>query len=153
MHALSGGPWLVSTLECEQCRPFKWAREVKRGQGEAENSTQELRAAAGTGDIEALKAVFDSCDLNARGGVFKQTALAFVDCPDDLTRWLVEQGADLSAADSYGETPLHARAGHWKGNVDLLIELGADVNDDANGRGRRFIARPPSATLALRRPC
>lgn len=88
-----------------------------------------------TGDIEALKAVFDSCDLDARGGVFKQTALAFVDCPDGLTRWLVEQGADLSAADSYGETPLHARAGHWKGSVDLLIELGANVNHEAGGRG------------------
>lgn len=77
------------------------------------------------GDIKALKAVFDSCDLNARGGVFKQTALAFVDCPDELTRWLIKQGADVSAPDSYGETPLHARAGHWKGNVDLLLELGA----------------------------
>jgi hypothetical protein len=87
------------------------------------------------GDIEALKAVFDSCDLDARGGVFKQTALAFVDCPDELTRWLIKQGADLSAADSYGETPLHARAGHWKGSVDLLLELGADVNHNAGGRG------------------
>lgn len=87
------------------------------------------------GDIEALKSVFDSCDLNARGGLFKQTALAFDECPDELTRWLVGQGADLLAGDRYGETPLHARAGHWKGSVDLLIELGADVNHDADGRG------------------
>lgn len=86
-------------------------------------------------DIEALKAVFDDCDVNARGGVFKQTALAFSECPDAITRWLVEQGADLQASDSYGETPLHARAGHWKGDVELLIELGADVNHDADGRG------------------
>lgn len=87
------------------------------------------------GDLEALKGVFDGCELDARGGVFKQTALAFVECPDELARWLAGQGADLSAADSYGETPLHARAGHWKGTVDLLIELGADVNHDAGGRG------------------
>jgi hypothetical protein len=87
------------------------------------------------GDIEALKAAFDSCDVNARGGTFKQTALAFNDCPDELARWLVERGADLSAGDSYGETPLHSRAGHWKGRIDLLIELGADVNHDAGGRG------------------
>lgn len=88
-----------------------------------------------TRDIEALKAVFDSCDVNARGGGFKQTALAFSECPDELTRWLVERGADLSAGDSYGETPLHSRAGHWKGGVELLIELGAEVNHDADGRG------------------
>lgn len=87
------------------------------------------------GDIEALKAVFDSCDVDARGGTFKQTALAFNDCPDELVRWLFEQGADLSAGDSYGDTPLHSRAGHWKGRIDLLIELGANVNHDAGGRG------------------
>ena len=86
------------------------------------------------GDVKALKAVFNSCDVDARGGVFKQTALAFGECPDELTRWLVAQGADLTAGDSYGETPLHSRAGHWKGRVELLIELGADVNHDAGGR-------------------
>ena len=87
------------------------------------------------GDVEALKAVFDHCDVDARGGVFKQSALAFNDCPEELTRWLVAKGANLCAIDSYGETPLHAHAGHWKGSVDLLIELGADVNHDAGGRG------------------
>lgn len=91
---------------------------------------EELLAA---GDLEALKSVFDTCDVDARGGVFKQTAPAFADCPDDLVRWLVERGADLSAPDSYGRTPLHSRAGHWQGNVDLLIALGADVNHDAGG--------------------
>ncbi len=93
---------------------------------------EELLAA---GDMAALKAVFVGCDVDARGGVFKQSALAFAACPDDLTRWLVEQGANLSAPDAYGETPLHARAGHWKGDVSLLIELGADVNHGAGGRG------------------
>lgn len=87
------------------------------------------------GDVEALKQVFESCSLDARGGVFKQTTLAFIDCPDELARWLIRQGADIMARDAYGETPLHSRAGHWKGSVDLLIELGADVNDPAEGRG------------------
>ncbi|WP_241127718.1 ankyrin repeat domain-containing protein [Novosphingobium terrae] len=86
-------------------------------------------------DIEALKAVFELCSPDARGGAFKQTALAFHTCPDELTRWLVSQGADLNAGDQYGETPLHARAGHWQGDVSLLIELGADVNHHAGGRG------------------
>ena len=30
--------------------------------------------------------------------------------------------------------PLHSRAGHWKGSVELLIELGADVHHNADGR-------------------
>ncbi len=88
-----------------------------------------------TGDIDTLKSIFDTCDVNARGGVFKQTALAFNECPDELARWLVEQGADLSAGDSYGETPLHARARHWQGRIDILLELGADVHHGEGGRG------------------
>lgn len=79
-------------------------------------------------DLNALKAVFDRYDLNARGGVSRQTALAFSNLPDELAQWLVEQGANLSAADSYGNTPLHSRAGHWQGRVGILLELGADVN-------------------------
>lgn len=96
---------------------------------------EDFEALLEAGDFDAQKAVFDECQLDARGGVFKQTALAFVACPDALTHWLVAQGADLAAADAYGETPLHAHAGHWKGQVDLLIALGADVNHDAGGRG------------------
>lgn len=88
-----------------------------------------------SGNLETLKAVFDSCDVDARGGYSKQTALAFNECPDEFTRWLVERGADLSATDDYGETPLHSRAGHWQVRVEILIELGADVNHDAGGRG------------------
>lgn len=86
------------------------------------------------GDLDTIKAVFDTCEFDARGGVFKQTALAFAECPDDLARWLVAQGADIHAGDSYGETPLHSRASHWRGGVGILIELGADVNHDAGGR-------------------
>ncbi|MDQ0470988.1 ankyrin repeat domain-containing protein [Labrys wisconsinensis] len=48
--------------------------------------------------------------------------------PDELARWLVDQGADLSAADENGNTPLHSRAGHWQGRIGILLELGADVN-------------------------
>ena len=67
--------------------------------------------------------------------MFKQTTLAFNECPDDLARWLVASGADLSMGDSYGETPLHARAGHWQGRIDILLELGADVHAGENIRG------------------
>jgi Ankyrin repeats (many copies) len=87
------------------------------------------------GDLEKLQEVFESCDVNARGGYTKQTALAYNDCPDALVRWLVEQGADLMAEDNYGETPLHARARHWQGHIEILLELGADVHRGENLRG------------------
>lgn len=87
------------------------------------------------GNLEELKALFDNHEVNARGGVFKQTALAFARCPDELARWLVSQGADLAAGDSYGDTPLHSLAGHWQGRVDVLLELGADVNLGGSQRG------------------
>lgn len=80
------------------------------------------------GDIPALKAVFDTCDLDARGGYGKHTALAFRDCPEALTRWLVAQGANIEAKDSYGRTPLHDHAGSWQGQVETLLDLGADIH-------------------------
>ena len=87
------------------------------------------------GDIAQLKAVFDACDLNARGGYAKQTALAFDKCPDALASWLVAQGADLSATDTWGNTPLHRRARNRQGRLDILLELGADVNSASSSIG------------------
>ncbi|WP_198952855.1 MULTISPECIES: hypothetical protein [unclassified Achromobacter] len=49
------------------------------------------------GDAGAIKAVFEGCDVNARGGVWKQTALALNELPDDVAAWLVENGADIAA--------------------------------------------------------
>lgn len=80
------------------------------------------------GDLTALKAVFDVCDLEARGGYSKQTALSFLNCPDDLARWLVDQGADTESRDSYQRTALHARAASRRGRIDILLELGADIH-------------------------
>lgn len=79
-------------------------------------------------DLAALKAVFETCEMNARGGYAKQTALAFDACPDELARWLVAEGADLSAADTWGNTPLHTRSRSRRGRIGVLLELGADVN-------------------------
>ncbi|MEP7453626.1 ankyrin repeat domain-containing protein [Phyllobacterium sp. SB3] len=86
------------------------------------------------GDSNVIKSVFETCVVNAREGVFKRTALAFNELPDDVARWLIANGADVSATDNYGETPLHVRAGHWQGKIDILVELGADVNS-SDSRG------------------
>lgn len=86
-------------------------------------------------DLSVQKAVFDLCSLDARGGYNKQTALAFAACSDELARWLVAEGADISATDRRGDTPLHSRSRNWRGGVGVLLELGADVHrvNDAGG--------------------
>jgi len=82
----------------------------------------------GAGDLVALKVVFETCEPDARGGYDKQSALAFDACPDELARWLVARGADLAATDTWGNTPLHTRSRSWRGRIEVLLELGADID-------------------------
>lgn len=77
--------------------------------------------------LDELIAVFDGCELEATGGYSKSTALGFYNCPDELVRWLVEQGAHIDARDTYQCTALHHRSSSWIGGVDLLLDLGADI--------------------------
>jgi hypothetical protein len=46
------------------------------------------------GNLKEIKEIFANCDLNARGGLAKQTAIAFATCPSSIIKWLVKQGAD-----------------------------------------------------------
>lgn len=87
------------------------------------------------GDLPKLKALLEGCDPNARGGYGKQTVLAFDECPDEIARWMVARGADLHAADTWGYTPLHSRSRSWRGRIDVLLDLGADVNASAASIG------------------
>jgi len=80
------------------------------------------------GDLDAMRAALERCEPDARGGNGLKPALAFDDCPDELARWLVARGADLEATDAWGCTPLHVRAGHPRGRIDVLLDLGADVH-------------------------
>lgn len=88
---------------------------------------KDIRELLEAGDIEVLKAIYDSCELDARGGLGKRTALSLYKIPDELTRWLIEQGADIEAADNYNCTALHEQAGTWCGNIELLLALGANI--------------------------
>ncbi len=78
-------------------------------------------------DSQEILAVFDLCDVNARGGYGKQTAIAFDQCPDEVVRWLCANGADLSATDTWGRSALHIRSRSGRGDIRILLEVGADI--------------------------
>lgn len=80
-----------------------------------------------TESLDELKNIFTKCELEAKGDYNKCTALAFDECPHELAKWLVEQGANIEAEDHYGNTPLQNRAFSYHGNIPSLIELGANV--------------------------
>lgn len=78
--------------------------------------------------LEELQAVFEKSEIDARGGYSKDTAIGFWDCPDALIVWLVEQGLDVDAANSYGRTPLYERASLGRvEQIPLLLSLGANI--------------------------
>jgi hypothetical protein len=79
-------------------------------------------------DIENLKKVFDTCELDARGGYGKATALSFFNIPNEFVHWLVENGANIEAVDIYGRTALHRNTMARSGKITAFLELGANVN-------------------------
>lgn len=80
------------------------------------------------GNIEALKAVYDHCELTAHDGRFSLcTPLHMGGVPDELVIWLVEKGLDINIPDYYGATPLYRQAILGRDTVKLLCELGAEI--------------------------
>ena len=85
------------------------------------------------GNIEALKAVYDRCELTAHDGRFSLcTPLHMGGVPDELVIWLIEQGLDINIPDYYGATPLYRQAILGRDTVKLLLELGADIEKPNN---------------------
>ncbi len=86
-----------------------------------------LDTAATSGDLAPVRAVFETCAVEALDSL-KQTALMNHRCPPELARWLVAHGADVSVVDAYGNTALHHACRARVGRLPpaLLLELGAD---------------------------
>lgn len=80
------------------------------------------------GNLAKLQAVFDECEIDARGGYDELTALMMPGCSDELTRWLVAHGADVNAQSRFDRNALHNRVFWPKSNVKILIELGCDLH-------------------------
>lgn len=81
-----------------------------------------------SGDLDAMKAVFETTELDARDGAHGPTALGMSGIPPELVAWLVAEGADVEATDTYHRTALwqHARTGN-DSVVTALLDAGADV--------------------------
>ena len=81
------------------------------------------------GDLEALKAVYNQCELDAHTGPSRYNALYLHHVPEQLVRWLVEQGLDVNyRSTNHENTPLYEQVRYEDGCFETLIELGADVN-------------------------
>lgn len=82
-----------------------------------------------SGDLEAIKAVFEKCDINAyERGSLQTPALCFYEMSPKIATWLVQNGANIDATDSYGKSGLfyHAQVGN-ESMVLTLLELGANA--------------------------
>jgi hypothetical protein len=105
------------------------------------------------GDIAALKAVFDTCAIDARKELVEgkysdaNTALHFKEIPEELARWLVAQGLNVDTPNERGDTPLHQHAYYGSDLVEVLLELGADVNNNGARNDQTPLAR---AAIAIR---
>lgn len=88
----------------------------------------EFQTAVHAGDLDAMKAVFATTELEAHDGAYGPTALGVQGIPPGLVAWLIAEGADIEAMDTYERTPLgiHAQYGD-DAVVTALLDAGADI--------------------------
>lgn len=89
---------------------------------------KEMKELLENGDISALKEQFLRCAPNAATGKYGSNIFSLTPLPRDFAFWAKEQGADVNFKDYYGNTPIFDHASFWNGDVQLLIDLGAEVN-------------------------
>lgn len=89
------------------------------------------------GDLDRLKAVFDSHELDAQDGQDGPTALGMYGCPPELAVWLIAKGADPQFPQGYGNTALgrHISVGNVA-MVDVLLDAGAPLDAVEGARGQ-----------------
>jgi hypothetical protein len=95
---------------------------------------KDFEALLAEGDHANIVAALEACQTDARGGFGGRTALAFKNCSDELSRWLVAHGANVDAEDKYGNTPLQSRM-TYGGTIEVLLELGANVHHAGGSLG------------------
>ena len=120
-----------------------------------------LRNAVEQGDLKLAKllvasgALISQCD--SEGNTLLSSADKFAPgsraCEDTFqtTRYLIEQGANVNAANAYGRTTLH-NAGKLRatGKIVLLLEAGANINaTDVRGRTALHYACDPDPELVI----
>lgn len=83
-------------------------------------------------DLNAFKAIFDKCDINAyERGYSKTPALLFYSLPIEFAEWLLDNGANIHITDTYGDTALH-RHNNNIALLKLLLRHGADISAQNN---------------------
>lgn len=80
------------------------------------------------GVLEALKAVFTKCEINAVTSKYGPNTFGITPLPQSFAVWLKEQGCNINQPDYYGYTPIFYHSRAYDGNVALLLQLGADGN-------------------------
>lgn len=81
------------------------------------------------GDVEELKKLFVRCEPNAlRYGKSGRNVFALTPLPREFAFWAKEQGADVNFLDPDGHTPIFTHASYYNGDMQLMIDLGADIH-------------------------
>lgn len=80
------------------------------------------------GDIATLKEQFLRCEPNAVTNKYGSNIFSLSPLPREFAFWAKEQGADINFKDYYDRTPIYYHASDWRGDVQLLIDLGANVD-------------------------
>ena len=87
------------------------------------------------GDLAALQQVYKKCDINATNGKGGCNAFEMTPLPREFAVWLKEQGGNVNHVSTLGRTPIFRHASAPDGDVELLIQLGAQVDPGTSGDG------------------